>query len=199
MSLPGWTQLIQVIDVTAARRALAARLLHCPDCAAPLRPWGHATARTIHDLHGAAVTARPDRARCTGCGATHVVLDAALLARRGYTAQVIGHALLGVARGQTHRAIAEQVDVPCDTVRGWIRCARRTGHHLWTLAVQAVVALDQHALPERGWPDTLTAAVDVLARAAHLAQQRLGPAFARPWSAITVLTRGQLLTPVPAD
>lgn len=199
MSLPGWTKLIEVVDVASARRALAARLLRCPDCSAPLRPWGHATTRTVRDLHGTAVTTRPDRARCTGCQATHVVLDAVLLPRRGYTAHVIGHALLSAAEGQTHRTIADQLEAPSDTVRGWLRRARRAVHDLWTLAVQAVVTLDQHALPRHDWPNTLAAALDVLGTAALLARERFGSAFGHPWSAITVLTRGRLLAPAPAD
>jgi hypothetical protein len=148
VSLTGWT-LIEVIDVVAARRALVGRMLRCPGCGAVLAPWGHASARTVRDLDGARVTARPDRARCTGCAATHVLLDAALLARRGYTVRVVGHALVRAVRGETHRAIADRVDAPVGTVRGWIRRARRTSHQLWTLGVAAVVALDQDTVPTR--------------------------------------------------
>ncbi|MPZ86348.1 MAG: hypothetical protein GEV28_40655 [Actinophytocola sp.] len=123
MSLMGWT-LIEVIDVVAARRALAGRVLRCAGCGAVLAPWGHARARTVYDLDAARVTVRPDRARRTGCAATHVLLDAALLARRGYTVRMVGHALAGAARGETHREIADRLDAPVGTVRGWIRRAR---------------------------------------------------------------------------
>lgn len=174
--------MIQVVDVVAARRALAGRLLRCPDCGGVLAPWGHASARRVRDLDGAVVTARPDRARCTGCAATHVLLDAALLARRGYTVRVVGHALVRAARGETHRTIAARLDAPLGTVRGWIRCARRSVHQLWTLGVHAVVALDQHALPTVERSDPLAAALDVLAAAAFAARRRFGPAFREPWS-----------------
>lgn len=189
--------MIEVVDVAAARRALAGRMLRCPGCGAVLAPWGHASARTVRDLDGAHVTARPDRARCTGCAATHVLLDAALLARRGYTARVVGHALVRAARGETHREIAARLDAPLGTVRGWIRRARHGVHQLWALGVQAVVALDQHALPVVDRSDPLAAALDVLAVAAFAARRRFGPAFGEPWSAITILTRGRLLAPVP--
>jgi hypothetical protein len=75
--------MIEVFDTAVARRALARRGLRCPDCAAPLRPWGRARTRTVRDRDGGQRTSRPDRARCTGCRATHVVLDAGQMAHRG--------------------------------------------------------------------------------------------------------------------
>ena len=94
--------MIEVFDTTAARIALARRMLGCPGCDQPLRPWGHARERTI----------RPDRALCTGCGATHVVLDAGLLPRRAYAAGLIGQALAASARGHGHRPIASGLAGP---------------------------------------------------------------------------------------
>jgi hypothetical protein len=187
--------MIEVVDVAAARRALAGRMLRCPGCGAVLAPWGHAGARTVRDLDGAAVTARPDRARCTGCASTHVLLDAALLPRRGYTVRVVGHALVRATRGEPHREIADRLDAPLSTVRGWIRRARRSAHQLWTLGVAAVVALDPDALPTCERSDPLAAALDALAAAAFAVRLRFGPVFGEPWSTITVLTRGQLLAP----
>ena len=99
--------MIEVFDTAAARIALARRMLGCPGCDQPLRPWGHARERTVRDLDGVLLTARPDRALCTGCGTTHVVLDAGLLPRRAYTAGLIGQALAAAARG--HRAPAHRL------------------------------------------------------------------------------------------
>lgn len=151
----------------------------------------------MHDLNGATVTARPNRARCTGCAATHVLLDAALLARRGYTARVVGNALVRAARGETCREIADQVDAPLRTVRGWIRRARRASHQLWTVGIRALAVLDQHALPTRDRVDPLAAALDMLGTAARAARSRFGPAAGEFWSAITVLTRGRFLAAAP--
>jgi transposase-like protein len=134
---------------------------------------GGEAAQAQADLDVAKMTVRPDRARCTGCAATHVLLDAALVARHGYTAPVVGHALVRAARGEPHREIADRLDAPVGTVRGWIRGARRSAHQLWTLGVAAVVALDQNALPARERSDPLTAALDVLAAAAF-AMRRAG-------------------------
>jgi hypothetical protein len=79
--------MIEVFDTTAARIALTRRMLGCPGCGQPLRLRGHARERTIRDTGGTPLTIRPDRALCTGCGATHVVLDAGLLPRRAYAAR----------------------------------------------------------------------------------------------------------------
>jgi hypothetical protein len=195
-SLTGW-DVIEVFDVAAARRALARRLLRCPGCGSPLRPWGRARPRTVRDADGGDLVVRPDRARCTACQATHVVLDAALLAHRAYTVRVIGRALLGAARGQGHRPIAARLAVPEGTVRSWLRRARQSAHRLWTIGVQAVVALDADALPTREQPDTLAYAIEALVAAAVAGRNRLGSPAADLWSQITVLTRGQLLAPAP--
>jgi hypothetical protein len=190
--------LIEVVDALAARRALAARSLRCPGCGGVLAPWGRTRARTVRDLDGVRLTVQPDRARCTECGCTHVLLDAALLARRSATARLIGAALVRAAHGQPHRRIAEALDTPVDTVRGWVRRARAAAIELWQLGIQAVVTLDRDALPTVDRPDPLATALDALAAAAIAARRRFGPAVGPPWTAITVLTRGRLLAPVPA-
>ena len=132
--------MIEVFDTTAAGVALTRRMLGCPDCRNPLRPWGHACERTVRGTGGALLTVRPDRALCTGCGATHVVLDAGLLPRRAYAAGLIGQALAAAARGYGHRPIAAGLAVPAGTVRGWIRAARRSAMRLRVTGIRAVLA-----------------------------------------------------------
>jgi transposase-like protein len=189
--------MIQVFDATAARRALARRMLPCPDCGAALRPWGRARERTVRDQDGELVTARPDRARCVGCGATHVVLDAGLLPRRAYTAGLAGHALIAAATGSGHRHVARQLDLPDGTVRGWIRAARRSAGQLRAIGVRAVVALDPDALPARALADPLASALDALGAAAFAMGARFGLQKASPWARVAVLTRGRLLSLAP--
>src|SRR6266702_1013900 len=144
--------MIEVFDTAAARIALGRRKLGCPGCGQPLRPWGRARERTVRDLGGALVTVRPDRAFCTGCEVTHVVLDAGLLPRRAYAAGLIGQALVAAALGSGHRRIARDLAVPAGTVRGWIRGARRSAAQLRITGIRAVVAYDQDALPAPGPP-----------------------------------------------
>jgi len=190
--------MIEVLDTAAARQALARRRLPCPDCGQALRPWGRARERTVREPDGATVTARPDRGRCTGCGATHVVLDAGLLPRRAYTAALIGQALIAAALGRGHRLIARDLAVPSSTVRGWIRCARRSADQLRIAGIQAVVALDPDALPARARTDELACALDALGAAAMAMGERFGLQHTSPWARITVLTRGRLLASFPA-
>jgi transposase-like protein len=189
--------MIEVFDTTAARSALARRMLRCPDCGQALKPWGRARERTVCELGGALLTAVPDRARCTGCGITHVVLDAGLLPRRAYAAPLIGQALVAAARGRGHRRIARDLDVPHGTVRGWIRRARRSAGQLRAAGIQAVVALDPDALPAQARPGELACALDALGAAAMALGDRFGLEHASPWARVTVLTRGQLLTLSP--
>jgi hypothetical protein len=190
--------MIEVFDTTAARSALARRMLRCPDCGQPLRPWGRARARTVRELGGALLAVIPDRARCTGCDATHVILDAGLLPRRAYAAGLIGQALVAAARGRGHRLIARDLDVPGGTVRGWVRRARRSAGQLRAAGVQAVVALDPDALPAQARPGQLAYALDAPGAAAMALGERFGVPHAGPWARVTVLTHGRLLT-LPPD
>jgi hypothetical protein len=111
---------------------------------------------------------RPDRAFCTGCDVTHVVLDAGLLPRRAYAAGLIGQALAAAALGSGHRRIARELAVPADTMRGWIRGARRSAAELRITGIRTVVAFDQDALPTRVRPDELGCALEHLGAAASV-------------------------------
>jgi transposase-like protein len=189
--------MIEVFDIAAARSALARRMLRCPDCGRALKPWGRARERTVRELGGALVTVVPDRARCTGCRVTHVVLDAGLLPRRAYAAGLIGQALVAAARGAGHRLIARDLAVPHGTVRGWIRRARRSAGRLRAVGVQAVVALDPDVLPAQARPSELACALDALGAAAMALGDRFGVQHTGPWARVTVLTRGRLLNLAP--
>src|SRR5664280_2058816 len=64
------------LDVDAARRALTACELTCPqqDCGGILRIWSAARPRQVDGLDGTALTLTPDRARCRSCKATATLL-----------------------------------------------------------------------------------------------------------------------------
>ncbi len=189
--------MIEVFDVGAARRALFRRALPCPDCGQPLKPWGHVRERAVRGRGGALEAFRPDRGRCTGCGTTHVILEAGLLPGRAYAAGLIGEALAAAAGGHGHRRIAGDLGVPGGTVRGWIRRARRSAGQLRVIGVRAVVALDPEALPVRVLADPLACALDALGAAAVAMGRRLGLDEAGLWARIVVLTRGRLLRLTP--
>ena len=190
--------MIEVSGTAAARIALARRKLGCPDCGQPLRPWGRARERTVRGLDGALVTMRPDRALCTGCGVTHVVLDAGLLPRRAYAAGLIGRALAAAALGSGHRSIARDLAIPAGTVRGWIRGARGSAVQLRIIGIRTVVAFDQDALPARPRADELGCALEHLGAAAMVLGRRFGLQHTSAWARVNVLTRGRLLAMAPA-
>jgi transposase-like protein len=154
-------------------------------------------AGTVRDRDGARVAARPDRGRCTGCDATHVILDAGLVPGRAYAAGLIGRALASAANGHGHRRIARESRIPDGTVRGWIRRARRSAGQLRAIGVRAVVALDPGTLPARVLADPLASALDALGAAAVAMGRRLGLHDAGLWPRIVLLTRGRLLSLAP--
>jgi len=190
--------MIEVLDTVAARRALARRRLPCPDCGQPLRPWGRARERAVREPGGAVTAVRPDRARCTGCGVTHVVLDAGLLPRRAYTIGLIGQALVASALGHGHRPITGDLAVPAGTVRGWIRGARRSAVQLRVTGIRAVLASGHDELLSWARTGELGAALEHLAAAALVLGRRHELEHTCWWARINVLTRGRLLTMAPA-
>ena len=74
-------------------------LLSCPGCGGRLGGWGHAVRRRVFTAGRLPVSVRPRRARCSSCGATHVLLPAWLLSRRCDGTAVIGDMLARAARG----------------------------------------------------------------------------------------------------
>ena len=112
--------LIVCAEGAGVESELVGGVLGCPSCRGRLRPWGHARVRVLRCVAGDRVL-RPRRARCGGCGGTHVLLpDVALLRRRDEVA-VIGAAIEAGVAGEGHRSIAGRLGVPKDTVRGWLR------------------------------------------------------------------------------
>jgi hypothetical protein len=107
-------------DADAVEERLGSGRLACPGCAGVLARWGRARGRSVRDTDGV-LWIVPRRARCTGCGATHVLLLVLLLVRRADTAAVIGAGLTAKATGAGHRLIAALLGRPPETVRGWLR------------------------------------------------------------------------------
>lgn len=114
-------------DPVVVDSALRAGEVVCPGCSAPMAPWGSARPRPVrHGLDAAegirVVVHRPRRARCSGCGVTHVLLGVQLALRRADAAEVIAAAVeLKVAAGWGHRRIGAWLGRPATTVRGWLR------------------------------------------------------------------------------
>jgi hypothetical protein len=64
------------------------------------------------------VQVRPRRARCEGCGVSHVLLPVFVLVRRADLVDVIGAALAAKAAGNGARLIAPRLSQSAETVRG---------------------------------------------------------------------------------
>jgi hypothetical protein len=140
---------ITVVDPDAARRALLAGLLSCPEpgCDGVLRVWSRARTRWVRRLDGALIALRPDRARCRRCAVTQVLLPVWCVPRRGYGVEVVGAALLAAAEGAGHRRAAAGVQAPAGTVRGWLRAVRAGGPALTACAVELAQATGASVFP----------------------------------------------------
>ena len=191
--------MIIVCTAEAAEEALADGKMRCTHrgCGGTLARWGYGRRRRIRGLGVETIDVRPRRVRCSGCGATQILLPAALQPRRADATEVIGTALARKAAGMGHRRIAAALDRSPSTVRRWLRRARGRGHltQLWQRGAQELIRLDAdtfNRLASTGnlLRDTLT----VLAAAAWWARRRLG--IAEPlWTLIGLHTGGRLLAP----
>jgi hypothetical protein len=100
----------------------------CLGCGGRLAPWSRARSRVVFGTGLLRWRLRPRRARCTGCGVTHVLLPSSVLARHRDEAGVIGAALELAARGVSCMAIARSLGRPAGLVRRWVRrLASRAG------------------------------------------------------------------------
>lgn len=188
--------MIVVLDQAQAQRELAAGRLACPGCGGRLRPWGHARGRPVRHPGGQQSWVRPRRACCAGCGATHVLLVAAVLPRRADRVESVGVALLAAAGGRGHRPIAAALGLPPDTVRGWLRRSRGRAEWLRALAMRRTFELDPTLGPVVPRRSPLADAVEALGLAVAALTRRLGVLAASPWQVIAALTGGRLLAPL---
>lgn len=181
-------------DAAAVEQRLVEGRIVCPGCRGVLAGWGHARARSVRDL-GGVVRVRPRRARCAGCGSTHVLLPVGLLVRRADTAVVIGSALTARAGGMGYRRIAVVLGRPAETVRGWLR---RFGgrveavRRLFTVLLRAVAA--DPVMPEpagSGWAD----AVAAVGAAAAAVAGRFAVFTVPVWRWASAVSGGRLLAP----
>jgi hypothetical protein len=182
-------------DPLEVDRLLTGGELGCPGCGGRLRPWGYARARGVRGQE-VVVTFRPRRSWCPGCGGTHVLLPASLLARRADAVAVIGGALLAKQAGMGHRRVAALLGRADSTVRGWLR---RFGARAECVRVLFTGLL--HVMDPTVWALTPTGslfgdALDVLGLAAAAAARMFGPR--PPWQFAASASGGLLLGPAVA-
>jgi hypothetical protein len=180
-------------DRGAVERQLGCGELACPACGGVLARWGNAAERQVRVLDGPGVRLVPRRARCGGCGRTHVLLPAWCLARRADAGEVIGLALEAKAAGDGHRVIAGRLGRPASTVRGWLRAfAARAEQVRSVFTALAAGLVTDPPLPARAGPG-LPDAVAAVAAAAAAAARAVG--VVSRWELAAAVTCGLLLAP----
>ncbi len=177
-------------DGEAVEKSLAAGHLRCPAGDGELRPWGWARPRMLrHGGEETRITVR--RGRCLGCRKTQVLLPEACLLRRRDSVHSIGRALAAKAAGTPTAAIAGDLGVPFDTVRGWFRRLRARTEELRAALWARAHGLDPDLEPIAATGSAFVDVVEALGVAMRAAVRRLGP---RPgWAWASVLTGGLLL------
>ena len=174
-------------------------LLSCPGCGGRLGGWGHAARRPVFRPGRVSVAVRPRRARCAGCGVTHVLLPSWLLARRCDGTAVIGDMLARAARGQGFRSIAAATGVPEGTVRGRLRRFRVLADRVREFFTRLAGALAADPVPLDPAGSVLGDAVVAVAAVAAAARGRWpGMTAVSGWELAAALTRGSLLSPFVA-
>jgi hypothetical protein len=143
---------------------LAGGELECPGCGGVLARWGWARTRVLRGGRGL-VRLRPRRARCGGCGGTHVLLPVFALLRRVDLAEVIGAALAAKAAGAGARSIAASQGRPVDTVRGWLRRFGSRAGRVRAFFIRLLVEVGVDPVPPAQAPSGFADAVAAVAGA----------------------------------
>jgi Domain of unknown function (DUF6431) len=188
-----------VLTVNADRDVVERQLgdgeLACPSCGGVLARWGNGTERRVRMPTGPDVRFCPRRARCRGCGATHVLLPAWCLARRADAGEVIGLALEAKATGEGHRVIAGRLGRPASTVRGWLRAFTGRAEQVRSVftALAAALVTDSPLPGPAG--SLLGDAVAAVTAAAAAAAMVPGVGTVARWQLAAAVTCGLLLAP----
>lgn len=181
-------------DVALVERRLVLGELRCPACGGGLSGWGWARRRWLREETSRRVV-RPRRARCAGCGGTHVLLPTGMLAHRADSVEVVGKALVAKASGRGVRPIAADVGRALGTVRGWLRRFAVKAELLrrWFIGVLVAVAADPVV------PDAATTmfadAVNAITAASEAIVGRFAILAVTRWQVAVAASHGRLLSP----
>jgi hypothetical protein len=179
-------------DAGVVERQLAGGVLGCRSCGGVLGGWGYGRERRVRMLAGPDAVLVPRRARCRGCGGTHVLLPAWCLSRRADAAAVIGAALVAAAAGGGYRAVAR----PPVTVRGWLRRFRVRAEAVRVFFTVLLAGTSPDPVMPAAAAGETAAAVSAVAGAA-VAVARRWPAVGEVpvWAAASAASGGLLLAP----
>jgi hypothetical protein len=182
------------VDVVEVERRLVAGGLSCPGCGGVLAGWGYARTRVVRGVAGR-WRLRPRRARCRGCGATHVLLPLGVLLRRADEAGVVGAAITAKAAGLGAGSVAGLLDRPVETVREWLRRfgGRADAVRGWFTTLLCAVAPDPVVPQAMGsvWAD----AVAAMRAVAAAVVARFAVVGVTVWQVVAGACAGRLLAP----
>jgi hypothetical protein len=182
----------------SVERRLACGGLVCPDawCGRVLARWGYARERVLRGWGKERVRVRPRRARCRGCGVTHVLLPVFALVRRADLAEVIGAALAARAAGAGARSVAAGLGRAVPTVRGWLRRFAGQAEPVRVFFTVLLAAAGPDPVMPAGARDAVAAAVSAIAGAAAAVASRWPELGEVPvWEAASAASGGLLLAP----
>lgn len=184
------------LDGAAVENALGSGQLGCPavGCGGLLGPWGWARERAVRG----AGRLQPRRGRCGGCQRTQVLLPASVLLRRADATTVIGAALVAKAGGAGHRRIAEQLELPASTVRGWLRRIVSVAERVLAVLAAAAAELGVEFVPPAPTAEPAAAVAELVGALARAVARRLGGSCS-PWRLAAVVTGGRLLAPAGSE
>lgn len=113
---------------------------------------------------------------------------------------MIGAALLGAGCGTGHRRLADRLNRPEGTVRGWLRAARQRAGWLHAQLATVGARLPDHRLDAAVPPPTpLGEAVEAAGQVASAYRRHLGTGLLPAWQLLNQLTDGRLLAPAAAE
>jgi hypothetical protein len=183
-------------DGAVVERQLAGGDLGCPSCGGVLGGWGRARPRRVRMPCGPDELLVPRRARCRGCGGTHVLLPARFLARRADAGAVIGAALEAAAAGAGFRKAAQMLGRAASTVRGWLRRFAARAEQVREFFTVLLARTSPDPVMPAGAAGPVAAAVAAVAGAAVAVAQRWPAVGQVPvWASASAATGGRLLAP----
>ena len=128
-----------------------------------------------------------------------MLLPARLLLRRADEVPVVGAALTAAARGLGYRRVARELQVPEDTVRGWLRRAAGRAGQVREVFTRVAAAVSADPVPLEPAGSALADALVAVAAAAAAAAEQWPPLLAvSPWEIASAVTNATLLAPVMA-
>jgi Domain of unknown function (DUF6431) len=183
------------VDAGRVEAGLVAGRLGCPGCGDVLRPWGWARRRVLRG-DSSPVVVRPRRARCGGCGRSHVLLPVFALVRRADLVEVIGAALAAKAMGLGAQVIAGRLGRASDTVRGWLRRFAERAERVREFFTVLLVDVGVDPVPAAAAASPFADAVAAVVGAGFAVASRWPDVGAvSPWRLAAAVTGGALLLP----